>query len=88
MGAEAVDYSLFVDRDASGHDQMNLVVEGISGDTAIAEIERGLSALPGVVRARLNFTNHRLSVAWGEGASADAVMARCCAASGWRALPP
>lgn len=86
MGAEAVDYSLFVDRDASGHDQMNLVVEGISGDTAIAEIERGLAALPGVVRARLNFTNHRLSVAWGDGASADAVMARL-SELGYRAHP-
>ncbi|MEW6257625.1 MAG: heavy metal translocating P-type ATPase [Pseudomonadota bacterium] len=86
MGAEAVDYSVFVDRDPSGHDQMNLVVEGISDDSAIADIERGLSALPGVVRARLNFTNHRLSVAWGEGASADVVMARL-SELGYRAHP-
>ncbi|MEW6124923.1 MAG: heavy metal translocating P-type ATPase [Pseudomonadota bacterium] len=86
MSAEAVDYSVFVDHDAAGHAQMNLVVEGISDDGCIEEIERGLGALPGVVRARLNYTNHRLSVAWSEATSADAVVARL-SDLGYRAHP-
>ncbi len=86
MGAEAVDYSIFLKRDPAGRAQMNLVVEGIDRDGCIEEIERGIAALPGVVRARLNYTTHRLSVAWGEEAAPDAVVARL-SALGYRAHP-
>ncbi|WP_132030790.1 heavy metal translocating P-type ATPase [Aquabacter spiritensis] len=65
---------------------MNLVVENVADATSISEIERGLAALPGVVRARLNYTTHRLTVAWSEEASAGAVVERL-SALGYRAHP-
>lgn len=86
MSAEAVDYSVFIGRDAAGHPQMNLVVEGIERDGSIEEIERGLASLPGILRARLNYTNHRLNVAWNDGAAPEEVMARL-SALGYRAHP-
>lgn len=86
MTAQAADYSIFLGRDASGHAQLNLVVEGIKAPAAIEEIERGLSALPGVIRARLNYTNHRLTVAWSEEAAPGAVVERL-SALGYRAHP-
>ncbi|MEP9375130.1 heavy metal translocating P-type ATPase [Aquabacter sp. CN5-332] len=86
MNAEAADYSIFLAQDASGHAQLNLVVEGIEQPSAIAEIERGLASLPGVIRARLNYTNHRLTVAWSDTAAPGAVVERL-SALGYRAHP-
>lgn len=86
MSAEAVDYSVFIGRDEAGHPQMNLVVEGLERDGSIEEIERGLSSLPGILRARLNYTNHRLNVAWSDGAAPEEVLARLTDL-GYRAHP-
>ena len=86
MRATAADYSVFIGHDAAGHAQMNLVVEGIERDGSIEEIERGLASLPGVMRARLNYTNHRLNVAWDAAAAPDAVMERL-ESLGYRAHP-
>ncbi len=86
MRATAADYSVFIGHDAAGHAQMNLVVEGIERDGSIEEIERGLASLPGVMRARLNYTSHRLNVAWDAAAAPDAVMERL-ESLGYRAHP-
>ena len=46
------------------HRHMDLAVEGIGCAGCIRKIESGLKELPGVVDARLNFTNRRLAVDW------------------------
>lgn len=72
--SEAVDYSIFLARDAQGHAEMSLAVDGIDCAACIGDIETGIRALPGVVKARLNYTTHRLTVAWdGEGEPAQVV---------------
>ena len=63
--AETLDLSMFVQRrDGTAH--MDLAVEGIGCAGCIRKIESGLKQLPGVVDARLNFTNRRLAVDWRE----------------------
>ncbi|WP_454915341.1 heavy metal translocating P-type ATPase [Xanthobacter sediminis] len=71
---EAVDYSIFVARDDDGLSQMSLAIDGIDCAACITDIESGVKSLPGVVRARLNFSSHRLNVAWSaEGSASDVV---------------
>jgi len=83
---EAVDYSVFLARDAEGHAQMSLAVDGIDCAACILDIENGVKDLPGVLRARLNYSTHRLTVAWsGEGAP-DALVERL-QALGYHAHP-
>src|SRR5262245_7080676 len=61
--AEAFDFDLFVQhRDGTAH--MDLAVEGVACAGCIRKIEDRLKQLPGVVDARLNFTNRRLAVDW------------------------
>ena len=74
--AEAIDYSIFVTTSDEGVSQMSLAVDGIDCAACIAEIETGIMALPGVVQARLNYSTHRLAVAWRPESSPDAVVRR------------
>ncbi len=61
--AEALDLTLFVQhRDGTAH--MDLAVEGVGCASCIRKIEGRIKQLPGVVEARLNFTNRRLAVDW------------------------
>jgi len=61
--AETLDLSVFVKRTGElAH--MDLAVEGVGCAGCIRKIETGLKQLPGVVDARLNFTNRRLAVDW------------------------
>jgi Cu2+-exporting ATPase len=64
--SEALDLSVFVKR-AGGLAHMDLAVEGVGCAGCIRKIETGLKQLPGVVDARLNFTNRRLAVDWRPG---------------------
>ena len=48
------------------HGAMDLAVDGVACAACIRKIEGGLKQLPGVVEARLNFTNRRLAVDWRE----------------------
>ena len=73
----SLDLSAFVrQRDGDTRD-MELALEGVSCGACIARIEGMLSRLPGVVSARVNFTNRRLVVAWTPGVvdPADIVVA-------------
>jgi len=64
--AETLDLSVFVKRSGDlAH--MELAVEGVGCAGCIRKIETGLKQLPGVVDARLNFTNRRLAVDWRAG---------------------
>jgi Cu2+-exporting ATPase len=74
--AEALDLALFVQhRDGTAH--MDLAVEGVGCASCIRKIEGRIKQLPGVVEARLNFTNRRLAVDWhdGELAAIDVIAA-------------
>ena len=62
---ETLDLSLFVQhREGTSH--LELAVEGVACAGCIRKIEGSLKRLPGVVDARLNFTNRRLTVDWHE----------------------
>lgn len=61
----AIDLSAFVHHDAkNGVNRLDLAVEGIDCAACIGDIERGVGRVPGIVEARLNYTNRRLGVAW------------------------
>src|SRR5256885_13847859 len=63
--AESLELSMFVRRH-EGTAHMDLAVEGIGCAGCIRKIEGGMKRLPGVVEARLNFTNRRLTGDWDE----------------------
>ena len=66
---------------------MVLAVEGITCAVCMDEIESGLKILPGLVSARLNLTNHRLSVRWQEAALDSSTLIRSLDHIGYRAYP-
>jgi Cu2+-exporting ATPase len=65
--AETLDLSTFVTHSDAGIAHMTLAVEGVGCAGCIRKIESGLAKLPGVVEARLNFTQRRLAVDWRDG---------------------
>ncbi|TCK30503.1 Cu2+-exporting ATPase [Ancylobacter aquaticus] len=84
----AQDYSLFLRRDPAGQAEMAFAVEGIDCAACIDEIEDGCEALPGVARARLNYTTHRLTIGWEARAEpAPALVLEALAKAGYRAWP-
>src|SRR5271170_6682109 len=62
--AETLDLSLFVEPGDAGASRMTLAVEGVACAGCIRKIESGLTKLPGVIDARVNFTQRRLAVDW------------------------
>jgi Cu2+-exporting ATPase len=62
--AETLDLSLFVEPGDAGASHMTLAVEGVACAGCIRKIENGLTKLPGIIDARLNFTQRRLAVDW------------------------
>lgn len=85
--AETLDLSIYVKRQDDGTAHLNLAVEGIDCAACIDEIEGGLCRLPGIVDARLNYTNHRLAVEWREGAVSPARVVEELQRLGYRAHP-
>jgi P-type Cu2+ transporter len=61
---ETLDLSLFVEPGDAGSSHMTLAVEGVTCAGCIRKIENGLNTMPGVIDARLNFTQRRLAVDW------------------------
>jgi len=83
---EALDLSSFVTRQgAVAH--MELAVEGVACAGCIRKIENGLREVPGVIDARLNFTNRRLSVNWQDGVLDAGEVMRSLERIGYRAYP-
>ena len=72
--AEILDLSIYVKRQDDGTAHLDLAIEGIDCAACIDEIESGLCQLPGVVEARLNYTNHRLAVEWRDGDLAPSIV--------------
>ncbi|HEX2509519.1 MAG TPA: heavy metal translocating P-type ATPase [Microvirga sp.] len=63
------DYSAFVES-AGGLNRVELAVEGVRCAACMSAIEKGVGALNGVTKARLNFSDRRLAVEW-EGDTLD-----------------
>jgi P-type Cu2+ transporter len=85
--AETVDLSSFVERKGPGLAHMTLAVEGVGCAGCIRKIESGLTKLPGIVDARLNFTQRRLAVDWRDGEIDAARIVKALAAIGYPAHP-
>mgnify|MGYP001619569479 CR=1 FL=1 len=83
--ARRADPAAFVRRDASGHDTLELMVQGAKCAACIRKIESGLLALPGVSDARLNLSTARLRVSWTPGAVAPATISDALAQMGYGA---
>jgi len=62
----STDLSMFVRRDGPLA-QMIIAVEGVNCAGCIRKIENGLKQVPGIVDARVNFSNRRLAVQWRTG---------------------
>ena len=61
---ETLDLSVFAKSRGDGIVGMDFAVEGVACGGCIGRIEGAMKKMPGVVEARLNFTNRRLSIAW------------------------
>ncbi|MCG7391555.1 cadmium-translocating P-type ATPase [Microvirga sp. ACRRW] len=85
--SEALDLSIFVKRQDDGTAHLDLAIEGIDCAACIDEIEGGLCRLPGIVDARLNYTTHRLSVQWQDGAIVPSAIVDELRGLGYRAHP-
>src|SRR5215470_9818486 len=83
---EVMDLSIFVTR-AGGRSHMELAVDGVGCAGCIRKIEGGLKRIPGIVDARLNFTNRRLAVDWQDGALEAAEIIGALERIGYRAYP-
>lgn len=84
---EALDLSVYVKQSGDGAAHLDLAVEGIDCAACIDEIEDGLQRLDGVLEARLNYTNHRLSVEWPYGAIEPSAIVEELRRLGYRAHP-
>src|ERR1700754_4979363 len=84
--SEALDLSIFVKRER-GLSHLDLAVEGVGCAGCIRKIESGLKRIPGIVDARLNFTNHRLAVEWRDGAVEAGDVIAALARIGYRPNP-
>jgi P-type Cu2+ transporter len=83
---ERIDYSAFVTRDKEGRANLDLAIDGITCAACIREIEQGVDG-PEVERARLNYTNRRLSLTLaGDGADPSAAVERL-SRLGYKAYP-
>src|SRR5262245_31232257 len=81
------DYSHYVKELDAGVAHLDLAVEGVSCAGCMSKIERGLSAIPDVTRARINLTDRRLAVEWKKGAVDPAALIDRLAELGYKAYP-
>ena len=85
--AETIDLSTFVERTPDGDSHITLAVEGVGCAACIRKIESGLAKLPGVIDARLNFTQKRLTVDWRADAIDPARIVKAIQDLGYGAYP-
>ena len=83
----SVDLSSFVRHHDDGTARLDLAVDGVTCAACIGDIEGALARLPGLLRARLNYTNRRLTVEWSEGALDPAAVLERLSGIGYRAYP-
>src|SRR5690242_17912509 len=85
--AETFDLTKFIERSESGTARMTLAVDGVSCAGCIRKIESRLAKLPGVIDARLNFTQRRLAVDWHDDEAGAADIIQALEAMGYHAQP-
>ncbi|MGH2342522.1 heavy metal translocating P-type ATPase [Segnochrobactraceae bacterium EtOH-i3] len=64
MNAHIRDWDAFSVPADEGRRRIELAVEGITCAACIGDIERGLMGVDGVVKARVNYTNHRVAAVY------------------------
>ena len=84
---QARDLSHFVRHLEGGVARIDLAVEGMTCAGCMAKIERGLSTLPRITRARANLTNRRVAVEWDEGGLDPVSVVERLSDLGFRAYP-
>ncbi|MEO1198142.1 MAG: heavy metal translocating P-type ATPase [Pseudomonadota bacterium] len=77
----------FVDRADGAPARLELAVEGIRCAGCMVKIETAVDALPGVTKARLNFSTRRLAVEWTEAGLTAGDIVRAVEDAGFRAYP-
>ncbi|GAB6051744.1 heavy metal translocating P-type ATPase metal-binding domain-containing protein [Magnetospira thiophila] len=82
-----IDYSRHVRPDGEGQCQLALMVEGLHCAACVWLIEAVLSHQPGVTRARVNMTTHRLSLGWQGTAEQAAEILAPVLTLGYRLIP-
>jgi Cu2+-exporting ATPase len=85
--AETLDLSQFVERNDAGTARMTLAVDGVGCAGCIRKIEGGLTKLPGIIDARLNFTQRRLAVDWRDDEIGAAEIIKALEGIGYSAHP-
>ena len=85
--SETLDLSMFVARGDAGTSHMTLAVDGVACAGCIRKIEGGLTKLPGVTDARLNFTQRRLVVDWRDSETDPAAIIQTLEDLGYHAHP-
>ncbi len=85
--AETLDLSHFIERSDSGAAHMTFAVDGVGCAGCIRKIESGLVKLPGVIDARLNFTQRRLAVDWRDNEIGAADIIQALEEIGYQAHP-
>ena len=85
--AETLDLSQFIERSDAGTAHMTFAVDGVGCAGCIRKIESGLAKLPGVIDARLNFTQRRLAVDWRDDEIGAADIVAALEAIGYHAHP-
>ncbi|QBR70834.1 copper-translocating P-type ATPase [Beijerinckiaceae bacterium] len=83
----ALDLSSLIQHREDGSAHIDLAVEGIVDAASLRAIESALAKLPGITRARVNFTDRRLFVEWTDPAFDPARIVDDLAALGYRAHP-
>ncbi|MGB8401962.1 heavy metal translocating P-type ATPase, partial [Bradyrhizobium sp.] len=81
------DFSSYVREVDAGLAHIDLAVEGVSCAGCMAKIERGMSAIPDVTRARVNLTDRRLALEWKKGRLDPAQFIDRLAELGYKAYP-
>jgi P-type Cu2+ transporter len=84
---KTLDLSKFVEQSAPGRARITLVVEGVGCASCIRKIEDGLQRLPGILDARLNFTQRRVVVEWRDGETNAERIVAAIEQIGYRAYP-
>lgn len=87
MTAHERDWDAFVTVTPDGLAHMDLAVEGVTCAACMIEIERGLGAQPGIEKARLNLTSHRLAVDWRHSQASAEHVVSTLSRLGYRAHP-
>ena len=83
----SIDLGHYVSRGSDGEAHIDLAVDGIDCAACIHDIEAGLGRLPGISKARVNYTLRRVAIDWRDGAIAPAAFVEALDRLGYKAYP-